>query len=73
MPAVSMSTTGANPVISKDFFTGSVVVPAVSDTMAISCPAKQLINELLPLFLRPKMPICGFVSRPFFIRLYFNI
>jgi hypothetical protein len=50
-----------------DFFTGSVVVPAISDTMAVSWPVNALIRELLPLFRRPNIPICGFVSRPLFI------
>jgi len=35
MPAVSIRTTGPIGSISIDLYTGSVVVPGVSDTMAI--------------------------------------
>ena len=54
-----MTTHGPMPKISMDLRTGSVVVPAVASTMATSCPVMALMRELLPLFLRPKMPICG--------------
>ena len=64
IPAVSMTMAGPTPKISTDFFTGSVVVPAKSDTMATSCPTSMLMIELLPLFLLPKMPMCGFRSFP---------
>ena len=57
MPAVSINTTGPIPGISSDFFTGSVVVPGNGETIEISCPVSQLIRVLLPVFLRPKMPI----------------
>jgi len=66
-PAVSIIITGPMPKISTDFLTGSVVVPARSDTMATSCPVIILIKELFPLFLLPKIPICGLRSFPFFI------
>jgi hypothetical protein len=33
--------------------------------MATSCPVMALISELLPLFLLPKMPMCGLSLRPF--------
>ncbi|OPZ14565.1 MAG: hypothetical protein BWZ06_00884 [Bacteroidetes bacterium ADurb.BinA261] len=59
IPAVSMSTTGPIPKISTDFFTGSVVVPACSETIAMSCPVSRLMSELFPVFRLPKMPICG--------------
>ena len=39
---------GPIPKISIDFLTGSVVVPAISETMATSIPVSALINELLP-------------------------
>ena len=45
--------------------TGSVVVPAISETMATSCSVSELISELLPVFRLPKIPICGFASLPF--------
>jgi hypothetical protein len=39
-----MITVGPIPKISIDFLTGSVVVPGVFDTMAISCPVSLLIS-----------------------------
>jgi hypothetical protein len=48
---------GPSPNISILFFTGSVVVPGVSETIAASSPESLLINELLPEFLLPKTPI----------------
>ena len=52
-PAVSTRTTGPIPKISMDFFTGSVVVPAWAETMAMDCPVSLLIMVLLPLFVLP--------------------
>ena len=68
MPAVSMTMHGPMPKISMDLRTGSVVVPAVLSTIATSCPVMALMRELLPLFLRPKMPMCGLLSLPFIWR-----
>ena len=39
-------------------YTGSVVVPAISATMETFWPEKALINEDLPLFVFPKIPMC---------------
>ena len=65
MPAVSMSTTGPMPPISMLLRTGSVVVPAVSLTMAVCCPVRKFTMVLLPTLRRPKRPILGFSSLPF--------
>ena len=67
MPAVSMSTTGPMPPISIDLRTGSVVVPAVSLTMATCCPVRKFTIVLFPTLRRPKSPILGFSSLPFII------
>ena len=57
IPAVSTKITEAKPGISKLFFTGSVVVPGISETIAIFCPVKALMSELLPLLRRPVIRI----------------
>ena len=38
--------------------TGSVVVPGISDTKAVSCPVKALISDDFPLLRRPKRAMC---------------
>ena len=43
------------PCISIALLTGSVVVPGISDTRAVSCPVKALIKEDLPLFRNAKV------------------
>ncbi len=45
------------PVSSTVLLTGSVVVPAVLLTIDISCPVIAFINELLPTFVCPNIPI----------------
>jgi hypothetical protein len=40
------------------FNTGSVVVPGVADTKAVSCPVRALMSEDLPLLRRPKRAMC---------------
>ncbi|KAF5028332.1 hypothetical protein DSECCO2_660180 [anaerobic digester metagenome] len=72
IPAVSTIMTGPIPKISTDFFTGSVVVPACSETIATSCPVITLMKELLPLLRRPKMPMCGLRSLPLLIASCFD-
>ena len=57
-PAVSINCTGPMPGISILFFTGSVVVPACSETIAKSCPRSRFMRELFPTFVLPKIPIC---------------
>ncbi len=73
IPAVSINTTAPSPPISIFFETGSVVVPATSETIATSCPARAFMSELFPLFRLPNIPICGRTSFPFFILYYLLI
>ena len=62
-PGVSITTTGPAGSSSIDLYTGSVVVPATSDTMAKFCPVTALSKLLLPAFLHPKNAMC-FLSEP---------
>lgn len=43
--------------------TGSVVVPGVADTNAVSCPVKALTRLDFPLFRRPKTAMCRRLER----------
>ena len=61
MPAVSTNKTGPKGSNSIDFSTGSVVVPAVSETIEISCLVKAFNMLDFPTFLLPKSPICAFI------------
>ena len=56
IPAVSMKTTGPIGASSQAFSTGSVVVPATSDTMEILCPVRAFARELFPALRLPKRP-----------------
>ena len=42
---------------------GSVVVPGVADTNAVSCPVKALTRLDFPLFRRPKTAMCRRLER----------
>ena len=57
-PGVSMMTQGPMPCSSMALLTGSVVVPGMSDTKAVSCPVKALISDDFPLLRRPKRAMC---------------
>ena len=61
-PAVSISTQAPMPLISIALYTGSVVVPATSDTIDTLCPVKALIKEDLPLLRLPKKPIWSLLA-----------
>ena len=56
-PAVSASTAAPMPGSSIFFHTVSVVVPATSETIDVSCPVMQFISEDFPALRRPKIPI----------------
>ncbi|MGC3999877.1 MAG: hypothetical protein QM767_21505 [Anaeromyxobacter sp.] len=58
MPAVSMNCTGPSGCSSKGFSTGSVVVPAWSETMETLCRTSALSRLDLPTLRRPKRPMC---------------
>ena len=57
-PGVSMITQGPMPCSSMALLTGSVVVPGISLTRAVSCPVNALINDDFPLLRRPKRAMC---------------
>ena len=57
-PGVSIITTGPSGSNSIALETGSVVVPAMSETMARSCPVIALMRLDFPALRLPKMPIC---------------
>ena len=58
MPAVSMNNTGPSGSSSIGFSTGSVVVPATSETIDTCCRVKAFNSDDLPAFLRPNNPMC---------------
>ena len=55
--AVSMKTTGPIGASSHAFSTGSVVVPATSETIEIFWLVSALMRELLPALRLPKRPM----------------
>ena len=57
IPAVSMNSTGPSGSSSIGFSTGSVVVPATSDTIDTCCRVMAFSSDDLPTFRRPKMPM----------------
>ena len=68
-PAVSTNVTGPSGSISIGRDTGSVVVPATSDTTATSCPASAFSSRLFPAFRLPAstirtLPPLGAVAHP---------
>ena len=58
MPAVSMNSTGPSGSSSIGFSTGSVVVPATSETMETSCRVIAFNSDDLPALRRPNRPMC---------------
>ncbi len=67
IPAVSMNRTGPTGRSSMGFSTGSVVVPALAETMETSCLVRALRIEDLPAFRLPKMPMCSLIPLGDFI------
>ncbi len=57
MPAVSMNSTGPMGRISIGFSTGSVVVPAIAETIETCCLVSALRSDDLPALRRPKRPM----------------
>ncbi len=57
MPAVSMNSTGPMGSISIGFSTGSVVVPAICETIETCCLVSALSNDDLPALRRPNRPM----------------
>ena len=58
MPAVSMNSTGPIGSSSIGFSTGSVVVPAISETIETSCRVIAFSSDDLPALRRPNRPMC---------------
>ena len=58
MPGVSIKVTGPRGSSSMDLYTGSVVVPRTSDTMAMFCPVTAFTRLDFPAFLNPKNAMC---------------
>ena len=58
MPAVSMNSTGPSGSSSIGFSTGSVVVPARSETIDTSCRVIAFSRDDLPTLRRPNRPMC---------------
>ena len=56
-PAVSINKTGPIDINSIALNTGSVVVPAIFDTIAISCPQILFIKDDLPAFVLPNIGV----------------
>src|SRR5271157_2380538 len=57
MPAVSIKSTGPSGNSSIGFSAGSVVVPAMSDTIETFCPVRAFKMLDLPTLRRPKIPM----------------
>ena len=57
MPAVSMNSTGPSGSSSIGFSTGSVVVPATSETIETSCRTSAFSSDDLPALRRPNKPM----------------
>ena len=51
-------TQGPIPCSSMALLTGSVVVPGMLLTSAVSCPVKALMSDDLPVLRRPKRAMC---------------
>ena len=68
-PGVSIRTQGPMPCNSMALLTGSVVVPGISDTKAVSCPVKALISDDFPLLRRPKRAMCRRLAEGVLLRL----
>ena len=58
IPAVSMNSTGPIGSSSIGFSTGSVVVPATSETIDTSCRVRAFSSDDLPTLRRPNRPMC---------------
>ncbi len=58
MPAVSIQSTGPSGSNSIGFSTGSVVVPAISETIETSCRVIAFNSDDLPALRRPNRPMC---------------
>ena len=58
MPAVSIQSTGPSGSSSIGFSTGSVVVPAISETIETSCRVIAFSSDDLPALRRPNRPMC---------------
>ena len=58
IPAVSINNTGPSGNSSIGFSTGSVVVPATSDTIETSCRTSAFKSDDLPALRRPNRPMC---------------
>ena len=56
-PAVSMNSTGPSGNSSIGFSTGSVVVPAISETIETSCRVIAFRSDDLPALRRPNKPM----------------
>ena len=72
-PGVSIMTQGPIPCSSMALLTGSVVVPGMSDTKAVSCPVKALISDDFPLLRRPKRAMCRRLAVGVLVRLIIRI
>ena len=59
IPAVSINKTGPNGKSSIGFSTGSVVVPAISETIETSWLVSAFNILDFPVFRFPKIPICN--------------
>ena len=57
MPAVSMNSTGPSGSSSIGFSTGSVVVPAISETIETSCRVIAFNSDDFPALRRPNRPM----------------
>ena len=58
-PGVSITTQAPMGEISIGLYTGSVVVPTVSDTMDTCCMVRAFKNVDFPLFVFPNIPMCS--------------
>ncbi len=72
-PGVSIITTGPSGKSSIAFWTGSVVVPLTSETMARLCPVSALTRLDLPALRRPKIPICVRLAEGVVFKLMINV
>ncbi len=61
-PAVSINTAGPMPGSSIALRTGSVVVPAMSDTSDTCCEARRLTTDDLPLLHAPSTMMCSLLA-----------
>ena len=71
-PGVSMIMQGPMPCSSIALLTGSVVVPGISLTRAVSWPVKALMSDDFPLLRRPKRAMCKRLADGVLLRLIVN-